>query len=136
MIAVALCRGTLTAEDYEDSAAADPLIDQLRDRMEVVEEPRYSREYLDSDKRSIANAIQIVFADGSKTERIDVEYPIGHRRRRSDAVPLLRDKFRHNAGTRFAAERVQRLLELFADSSRLDAMSVHEFINLFAGSGH
>ena len=135
MVAVALRRGTLTAEDYEDTAAADPLIDQLRDRMEVVEEPLYTREYLDPDKRSIANAIQIVFADSAKTERVEVEYPIGHRRRRSDAVPLLRDKFQHNAGTRFTPERVQRLLELFADGSRLDAMPVHEFINLFAGTG-
>lgn len=136
MTAVGLRRGTLTAEDYEDSAAADPLIDQLRDRMEVVEEPRYSREYLDPDKRSIANAIQIEFTDGSKTERVEVEYPIGHRRRRSAAVPMLRDKFQHNAETRFAPERVQRLLDLFADENRLDAMPVHEFVGLFAGSGH
>ena len=135
MIAIALRRGTLTAEYYEDAAAADPLIDQLRERMEVVEEPRYSREYLDPDKRSIANAIQIEFADSSKTDRIEVEYPIGHRLRRSAAVPKLRDKFQHNAETRFTPERVQRLLELFSETSRLDSMSVHEFIGLFAGTG-
>ncbi len=135
MVAVCLRRGTLTAKDYEDTAAADPLIDQLRDRMEVVEEPRYSREYLDPDKRSIANAIQIEFTDGSKTDRVEVEYPIGHRRRRTAAVPMLRDKFQHNAETRFAPERVQRLLELFAETSRLDSMSVHEFVGLFAGTG-
>ena len=135
MVAIALRRGTLTAEDYENAAAADPLIDQLRERMEVIEEPRYSREYLDPERRSIANAIQIEFADGSKTDRIEVEYPIGHRRRRDAAVPMLRDKFQHNAETRFAPERVQRLLELFAEPSRLDAMSVHEFVGLFAGTG-
>ena len=135
MVAVALRRGTLTAEDYEDAAAADPLIDQLRDRMEVIEEPRYSREYLDPDRRSIANAMQMEFADGSKTDRIEVEYPIGHRRRRAAAVPLLRDKFQHNAQTRFAAERVQRLLEVFVEPSRLDALPVHEFVGLFAGTG-
>ena len=135
MVAVGLRRGTLAAEDYEDTAAADPLIDQLRERMEVVEEPRYSREYLDPDKRSIANAIQIEFADRSKTDRIEVEYPIGHRRRRSDAVPMLRDKFQHNAETRFAPERVQRLLDLIGETNRLDSMSVHEFVGMFAGTG-
>lgn len=135
MVAIGLWRGTLTAEDYEDAAAADPVIDQLREKMEIVEVSRYSQDYLDPNKRSIANAIQIEFADGSKTERIEVEYPIGHRRRRADAVPMLRDKFQHNAETRFSSERVQRLLELFIDETRLDAMPVHEFVSLFAGTG-
>jgi 2-methylcitrate dehydratase len=128
MVAVALLHGTLTAEHYEAEAAADPRIDRLRDRMEVVEQPRYSRDYLDPEKRSIANAVQVVFQDGSRTDRIEVEYPVGHRRRRSEAVPLLFEKFHRSAVTRWPEEQVGRLFGLFQDAERLDATSVPEFV--------
>jgi 2-methylcitrate dehydratase len=128
MIAVALLHGRLIAEDYEDEAAADPRIDQLREKMEVVEEPRYSREYLDPDKRSIANALQVEFRDGSKTERIEIEYPLGHRRRRDEARPLLFDKFKANAASHLSPETVQRLVTWFEDAARLDEMTVTDFV--------
>ncbi len=131
IVAVALIHGQLDADHYEDSAAADPRIDQLRQRMEVVEQTQYSRDYLDPDKRSIANAVQVFFSDGSSTERIEIEYPLGHRRRRGEAVPLLRDKFRHNAETRFAAERVAVLLERYFDTAEIDDLTVNQFMNQF-----
>lgn len=134
MTAVGLLKGTLTADDYEDVSAADPRIDWLRERMEVVEEPRYSRDYLDPDKRSIANAVQVFFADGTATDRVEVEYPLGHRRRRSEAVPLLLDKFRHNAGTRFPESRVAGILELFENAARLDDMATDDFLGLFVAA--
>src|SRR5437016_3502766 len=105
MVAVPLIHGTLTAEHYEDDAARDPRIDALRQKMEVVELPRYSADYLDPDKRSIANAVQVFFTDGTSSPRVEVEYPIGHRRRRKDAVPLLRKKFKDALATRFDAKK-------------------------------
>ena len=96
--------------------------------MTVVEEPRYSRDYLDPDKRSIANAIRVVFTDGSQTDRVEVEYPLGHRRRRDEARPALFEKFVHNAATQWPAERIDQFVELFRDSERLDATPIPEFI--------
>ena len=130
MVAVALRHGSLTAEHYEAEAAADPLIDHLRERTEVVEEPRYSREYLDAGKRSIANAVQVFFSDGTKTERVEVEYPLGHRRRRAESRPALLDKFVSNAETRLPAGAVTKLAALFDDASGLDALTVPEFVDL------
>ncbi len=130
MVAIALRHGSLTAEHYEAEAAADPLIDRLRERMEVVEEPRYSREYLDPDKRSIANAVQVCFADGTQTERMEVEYPLGHRRRREESRPALVDKFVSNASTRLPAESVAKLATLFRDTDRCDGLTVPDFVNL------
>src|SRR5688572_18886664 len=115
MVAVPLINGTLVAEHYEDDAARDPRIDALRQRMQVVELPRYSADYLDPEKRSIANAITIFFNDGTSTERVEVEYPIGHRRRRQDAVPLLWEKFESNVRTRFDDAKTRRVLALFRD---------------------
>jgi 2-methylcitrate dehydratase len=129
MVAVALLHGTLTAEHYEDAAAADPRVDHLRSRMEVIEVPRYSADYLDPDKRSIANAVQVFFEDGSSTERIEIEYPLGHRRRREESRPALREKFLHNAATRLPTSTVESLLQLMEDPSRLDAMAVSEFVD-------
>lgn len=126
--AVALIHGQLTSDHYSADAAADPRIDRLRDRMEVVEEPRYSRDYLDPDKRSIANAVQVFFTDGSTTDRVEVEYPLGHRRRRNVALPLLRDKFRNNALTQFSADRVDALLEQFCDADTIDKLPVNQFM--------
>jgi 2-methylcitrate dehydratase len=129
MVAVALIHGTLTAEHYEDAAAADPRIDRLRERMEVVEVPRYSADYLDPGKRSIANAVQVDFDDGTATERVEVEYPLGHRRRRDESRPALREKFLHNAATRLSATTAEELLQLMEDPSRLDALPVCEFVD-------
>ncbi|MCK2185624.1 2-methylcitrate dehydratase [Halomonas getboli] len=131
MTAVPLAFGELTAEHYEDDFhAAHPLIDALRGKMEVVEEPRYSRDYLDPEKRSIANAVQVFFADGSATERVEVEYPLGHRRRRAEALPLLEEKCRRHLSTRFPPTRAERILELCRDRARFEAMPVDRFLDL------
>jgi 2-methylcitrate dehydratase len=129
--AVALIHGALTAEHYEDHAAADPRIDLLRERMAVVEEPRYSRDYLDPELRSIANAIQVFFRDGSATENVAVEFPIGHRRRRSEGLPLLVEKARQNLRTRFDETNTTRLVELCRSSDALDPMPVDDFLALW-----
>ena len=132
MTAVGLVKGDLTADDYEDAAAADPRIDRLRERMEVAEDARYSREYHEPDKRSIANAVQVFFAGGAATAKVAVEYPIGHRRRRAEGLPLLVEKFERNLATRFPAGRVRRILGLCSDSERLAATPVCEFMDLLA----
>jgi 2-methylcitrate dehydratase len=131
MTAISLIFGTLTAAHYQEAAAADPRIDRVRDRMEVVEEPRYSREYLEPDKRSIANAVQVFFSDGTVSERVEVEYPLGHRRRRSEGIPLLLRKFRENLATRFPEAQVQRIFDRCQDQQRLEHTPVNEFIELF-----
>jgi 2-methylcitrate dehydratase len=130
MTAVGLIFGELTADHYQDEVAADPRIDRLREKMEVVEDKGYSRDYLDPEKRSIANAVQIFFADGSKTAKVEVEYPLGHRRRREEGIPLLLEKFRRNLATRFPPARAQAILELCEDRARLEATPVHEFMEL------
>ncbi|MRR34432.1 2-methylcitrate dehydratase, partial [bacterium] len=135
MVATALIHGSLNADDYGDEAAADPRIDRLRELMEVVEEPRYSSDYLDPDKRSIANAIQVFFRDGSRTEKVEVEYPLGHRRRRAEGIPLLLTKCRDNLSTRLPEERVEQLLELCSDLERLQRMPAHQFMELFLPEG-
>lgn len=132
MVAVPLIFGDLVAEHYEDSFhAAHPLIDVLRDKMEVVEEPRYSAEYHQPDKRAIANAIQVFFSDGTHTEQVAVEYPIGHRRRRIEGIPLLEQKFQANLATRFVPSRADRIVALCQDQVRLETTPVHEFMELF-----
>jgi 2-methylcitrate dehydratase len=132
MIAVPLLYGILVAEHYEDDFhRADPRIDQLRELMEIKEEPRYSKEYHDPDKRSIANAIQIFFKDGSSTDRVEIEYPVGHRRRRAEGIPLLEKKFYANLQTRFPDQRCRQIMELCLDQKRLEATPVHEFTELF-----
>ena len=132
MVAVGLLKGDLTADDYEDAAAADPRIDRLREAMVVEEAERYSREYHEPEKRSIANAVQVFFADGSATEQVAVEYPIGHRRRRAEGLPLLVAKFERNLATRFPAAQAQRVLDLCLDAERLQATPAHEFLDLLA----
>jgi 2-methylcitrate dehydratase len=132
MVAVGLIFGELTADHYRDEAAADPRIDALRDVTEVREEPRYSKDYLDPEKRSIGNSVQVFFEDGTQTEEISVEYPIGHRRRREEAVPLLFRKFEANLGTFYSAERVKTIMKLWDDPAALDAMPVQQFTDLFA----
>jgi 2-methylcitrate dehydratase len=131
MTAVPLIFGRLTANDYEDDVASDPLIDTLRAKMEVVENKQYSIDYLDPEKRSIANAVQVFFKDDTSTENVVVEYPIGHRRRRAEGIPLLVEKFKHNLSTRFSAEKVAKIVEVFADVEKFESMPVNEFVDLW-----
>ena len=130
MTAVGLLKGDLTADDYEDAAAADPRIDRLRDLMQVEEDSRYSREYHEPDKRSIANAVQVFFNDGSSTDKVAVEYPIGHRRRREEGLPVLVAKFESNLATRFPAAQAKRILDLCMEGEALAATPVNEFMGL------
>ncbi len=129
--AAALLYGELTSDHYEEPLASDPRLAILRDKTTVAEEPRYTRDYLAPVKRSIANAVQVFFRDGTATERIEVEYPLGHRRRRAESVPLLYDKFRDNCGTRLKNDRVEALIDLYRDAERLDELSVNELMDLF-----
>jgi len=131
MTAVALLKGTLTAADYEDDVARDPRIDALRDKMVCVENQQWTQDYLDPQKRSIANAVQVFFKDGTKTENIVVEYPVGHRRRRQEGVPLLERKFKLNLARRFADKQRNTILALCQDQQKLEAAPVHEFVDLF-----
>ena len=130
MTAVGLLKGNLTAEDYEDGVASDPRIDLLRSKMVIEEDKRYSQEYLEADKRSIANAIQIFYEDGSFSEKIEVEYPIGHRRRRSEGIPLLIEKFKNNLSTQFSESRSEAILNLCLDESKLESLAVSDFMEL------
>lgn len=132
MVAVALLHGNLTADYYEDSFAKDPRIDQLRNKMLVQEDKQYSQDYLDPDKRSIANAIQIYFKDGSKTEKVVVEYPIGHKRRREEGIPLMFKKFENAAKPHYSAERFAMIVELFRHQDKLEQYSVDAFMDLLA----
>ena len=129
MVAIGLIHGSLDAEHYEDEAASDPRIDWLRSRMHVTVLPDYSRDYLDPKKRSIANAVEVSFNDGARTDRIEVSYPIGHPRRRNEAMPMLKEKYRANLESRFDVQQCQELMELFEDSGRLERMSVVEFMD-------
>src|SRR3954467_8246705 len=131
MVAVPLIHGRLTAADYEDDVATDPRVDRLRDNIECVEDKQFSKDYLDPDKRSIANAMQITFKDGSKSAEVVVEYPIGHRRRRAEGIPVLEAKFRTNLARRFALKQSLAILDLCQDQKRLEATPVHEFVDLF-----
>jgi 2-methylcitrate dehydratase len=132
MIAVPLIHGDLVAEHYENEFHAhEPRIDQLRDKMNIIEDQRYSRDYHDPAKRSIANALQVFFKDGSKTDKIEIEYPVGHRRRRAEGIPLLERKFLNNLRTRFPEWRCEQIMELCLNQDRLEAKPVHEFMDLF-----
>jgi 2-methylcitrate dehydratase len=130
MVAVPLLFGRLTAADYEDNVAADPRVDMLRERMVCVEDPQFTRDYLDPAKRSIANGITIAFRDGTRTSEVVVEYPIGHRRRRAEGMPVLVEKFRTNLARRFAPKQQQAILDAALDGKRLAAMPVNEFVDL------
>jgi 2-methylcitrate dehydratase len=131
MVAVPLLKGSLTADDYEDSAAADPRIDALRAKMKVKENRAFTRDYLDPKKRSIGNAVQIFFRGGTKSERVAVEYPIGHRRRRQEGIPLLLEKFEKSLRTQFPAQRVAKILKLCNEAERLAKTPVRKFVDMF-----
>jgi len=134
MIAIPLIFGRLTAADYEDNVAADPVwgprIDDLRGRIDCVEEPAFTADYHDPEKRSIANSLRVELDDGTVLEET-VEYPIGHRRRREEGLPLLVEKFKTNLRRRFTEERQKQIVEISLDRERLESMPVHEYVNLF-----
>lgn len=132
IVAIGLIHGTLTASSYEDEAAADPRIDRLRAKMDIRENDIYSRDYLDPAKRSIASSVQIFFTDGTKTARVAVEYPLGHRKRRNEALPLLIGKFRENLRTRFTEKRTEQILDVCLDRQRLADMPTDEWMNLLS----
>ena len=131
MVAVALIFGRLTAADYEDDVASDPRIDALREKIECVEDPAFTQDYHDPDKRSIASAVSIAFNDGSRLDEVVCEYPLGHRRRRGEGIPLLEDKFRENLARRFPAKQQDRILAASLDGARLESMPVHEYVDLY-----
>ncbi|MBW5445722.1 bifunctional 2-methylcitrate dehydratase/aconitate hydratase [Cohnella sp. CFH 77786] len=131
MVAVGLLHGTLSAEHYEEETAADPRIDELRSKMEVVEDERYSVDYLDPEKRSIANAVQIRFKDGTETDKVACEYPIGHRRRRAEGLPKVWEKYESNLLARFPRARTAEIMRISRDYDRLAEMPVHHFMKLF-----
>jgi 2-methylcitrate dehydratase len=131
MVAVPLIFGRLTAADYEDDVAVDPRIDALRAKMVCVEDRGFSKDYLDPGKRSIANGLTVEFSDGRKLKEVVVEYPIGHRRRRDEGIPLLVEKFRTNLARRFPGKQQRAILGLVLDAKKLAATPVHEFVDLF-----
>jgi 2-methylcitrate dehydratase len=135
MVAVPLLLGRLTADDYLDDVASDPRIDLLREKMEVVENPQYTKDYLDPEKRSIGNAIQVFFTDGTKTERIAVEYPVGHRRRRNEGIPLLREKLATNLAKRLSPTQCVEIMKLADSPGTFDDMSIADFMDRFVVPG-
>ena len=129
MVAVPLIHGRLTAQDYEDQVAGDPRIDALREKMEVGENPDFTVDYMDPDKRAIGNAVQVHFKDGASTARVEVPYPIGHRRRRSEGVPLLQEKFERHIAARFSPDRCETILGACASRDTLERMRVSAFMD-------
>ncbi len=130
MVAIPLLFGRLTAQDYEDTVASDPRIDQLREKIHCVEDEQFTKDYHDPQKRSIANALTVEFEDGKKLPEVVVEYPIGHKRRRKEGMPVLMEKFKTNLTRVFPEKRTAILLALANDAKRLDATAVHEFVDL------
>ena len=130
MAAVGLLKGNLTALDYEDAAAADPRIDAIRSKMTCIEKVEYTKDYHDPEKRSIANAIQVFFKDGSSSDKIAVEYPIGHRRRRGEGIPELVKKFKVNLARKFDAKKQADILALCLDQAKLEATPVNVFVDM------
>jgi 2-methylcitrate dehydratase len=131
MVAVPLIFGRLTAPDYEDNVAADPRIDALRDKIQCVEDPQFTKDYHDPEKRSIANALTVELSDGTMLPEVVVEYPIGHRHRRKEGMPFLVEKFKTNLARRFPAKQQKAILEVSLERQKLEAMPVHEYVDLF-----
>ena len=132
MVAVPLIFGRLTARDYEDDVAVDPRIDALREKITCVEDPQFTKDYHDPEKRSIANALTVYLKDGSKLDEISIEYPIGHKRRRADGIPLLLDKYRRNLARIYPKDKQAEILELTLNYEKLIATPVDELMNLLA----
>lgn len=134
MVAVPLIFGRLTARDYEDEVAADPRIDLLREKMVCVEDPSFTADYFDPEKRSIANALTIEFEDGTRSDEIVVEYPVGHRRRREEGLPLLIAKYKTNLRRVFSEEKASEIEKISLDIDRLLTMKADDFVSLFVKS--
>jgi len=132
MVAVPLIYGFLTADCYEDDFARDPRLDALRDRMTISEDPQFTQDYYDPGKRAIGNAVQVFFKDGSATPRVTVEYPIGHRRRRTEGLPLLVHKFQDALATQFPPPQADAILQLCQDATQLEGTPVNAFLDLWA----
>ena len=130
MTAIGLIFGELTADHYENKVAKDPRVDALRENTIMIEDARYSRDYLDPNKRSIANAVQVFFKDGSCTDKVEVEYPIGHRRRRAEGMPLLLKKFEANLASRLSAQQCREIMDLCNDASKLQLTAVDKFTDM------
>ena len=131
MIAIGLLKGNLTAQDYEDEVANDPRVDALREKMTCIEKTEYTKDYLDPEKRSIANAVQIFYIDGSKSEQVAVEYPIGHRRRRKEGIPELIKKFETNLKREFDDAQAEKIMNLNLDIDLLQKTPVNEYVDLY-----
>jgi 2-methylcitrate dehydratase len=131
MVAVPLIFGRLTAKDYEDEIAADPRIDALREKMVCVEDTQFTADYFDPEKRSIANALTIEFNDGTKSDEIVVEYPVGHKRRREEGLPLLVDKYKTNLRRIFDDAQVASIEAATLDYEKLIAMKADDFLSLY-----
>ncbi len=131
MVAVPLIFGRLTAEDYSDAVAADPRIDTLRGLMEVKENPRFTKDYFDPQKRYIGNSVQVYFKDGTSTEKVSVDFPIGHRNRRAEGIPVLMAKCEAALRAHLPAAQADRILTLAAEPEAFDALRVDEFMNLY-----
>ena len=132
MVAIGLLKGNLIAEDYEDDVAEDPRIDILREKMTIIEDKKYSKDYLEADKRSIANRIKIYFNDGTSTDEIEVEYPIGHMRRRDEGIPVLENKFKSNLAITYDEDIAKRIFELCMSQQELEETSVVDFQSLLS----
>ena len=130
MVAVPIIFGRLTASDYEDNIASDKRIDVLRDKIICVEDPTFTKEYHDPNKRSIANALTVEFTDGKKLKEIVVEYPIGHKRRRKEGMPVLMAKFKINLARVFAEKQRVTIWDLCTDAKKLDSTPVNEFVDM------
>lgn len=131
MVAVPLIKGSLEPGDYTDEFAADPRIDALREKTTVEEEPRYTKEYLEPEKRSIGNAVSLELNDGTKIDEIAIDYPVGHARRRDEAVPLIASKLRKHLDGMYSDAEKEKILSLLTDHERLVSMPVNEFIDLW-----
>ena len=131
MVALPLIFGRLTADDYSDSVAAEPRIDALRDKMTVVENPQFTKDYFDPDKRYIGNSVQVFFKDGSATDKISIDYPIGHRKRRAEGIPVLLRKFEAALSGHLPADSVRRIVQASGTPELLDALPIHRFVDWF-----
>jgi 2-methylcitrate dehydratase len=135
MVAVPLIFGRLTAEDYEDTVAGDPRIDALRAKMQVRENTTFTQDYYAPDKRYIGNALQAFFTDGTSTPRIQVDYPIGHRKRRREGMPVLVKKFEQSVAAHFQPKQTARILDAFNNPAKLDALPVNELVATLVTNG-
>jgi len=131
MVAVPLIFGRLTADDYNDDIAADPRIDALRDKMAVKENPQFTKDYFDAEKRYIGNSVQVFFKDGTKTDKVSIDYPIGHRKRRGEGIPVLMAKCQAALRAHLPVAQADRLMALANKPSDLEAMPISDFLNLY-----